>query len=78
MEDQSHGEPSKQDEIRAKQAISPAGLGNQSVEGTSGPIEMDIPDENRDMQEDDENVDAPTRHPNRNYNKPKLDRPSYS
>lgn len=82
MEDQS-----KEDQIRAKQAISPHGLGNQSVEGNSGPgaelPDEDVPDvpvsELEENYTDGEgNPDGvPQTHPNRHGDKPQLDRPSY-
>lgn len=76
----------KEDIIRAKQAISPAGLGDQSVEGTSGPgSEIDpeelapdaLEDEYMDGDEPGDNVRM--MHPNRNPNpKPDIDKPPYS
>lgn len=76
---------SKEDEIRAKQAISPAGLGDRSVEGTSGPgAELDAPelepDELEDNYMDGDEVAGNVRmmHPNRNEDKPDLDKPAYS
>ncbi len=83
-------DPSKEDQIRAKQAISPAGLGDQSAEGHSGPgSEMPLQDAPATSEledeylESDENqeVGANVRqmHPNRNPNdKPDLDKPAYS
>lgn len=76
----------KEDLIRAKQAISPAGLGDQSVEGTSGPgSEIDppelAPDELEDeyMDGDEPGANLNVRHPNRNPNhKPDIDKPAYS
>ena len=68
--------------IRAKQAISPAGLADQSAEGTSGPGSEIDPDElPADALEDDYmNGDKPAEkirqiHPNP---KPDIDKPSYS
>lgn len=68
MEDQD-----KQDEIRAKQAISPAGLGNQSAEGNSGVgAEIDPPElpanemEDKYMDGDEPAENLPISHPNRN------------
>lgn len=76
----------QEDITRAKQAISPAGLGDQSAEGNSGPgAEIDAPELSHNQREDDymngdepaENV--PMTHPNRNPNpKPELDKPAYS
>lgn len=81
MEDQE-----KQDIIRAKQAISPAGLADQSAEGTSGPgsqIDPDelAPDDLDDTYMEGEKPGANVRvtHPNRNPNpKPDIDKPAYS
>ncbi|QHV94924.1 MULTISPECIES: hypothetical protein [Spirosoma] len=76
----------KEDLIRAKQAISPAGLANQSAEGTSGPgSQIDAEELPADQLEDDYmDGDEPgsnlrIRHPNRNPNpKPDIDKPAYS
>ncbi|WP_332368182.1 hypothetical protein [Spirosoma telluris] len=76
----------KEDIIRAKQAISPAGLANQSVEGTSGPgSQIDAEELEPDALEEDymdgDKVAANVRmtHPNRNPNpKPDIDKPAYS
>lgn len=76
----------KEDIIRAKEAISPAGLANQSAEGTSGPgsqIDADelSPDALDDEYMDGDKVAANVRmtHPNRNPNsKPDIDKPAYS
>jgi hypothetical protein len=75
----------KEDIIRAKQAISPAGLADQSAEGTSGPgSQIDpeelAPDELEDEYMDGDEPAANVRmtHPNRNTNKPDIDKPSYS
>ena len=82
----------REDIIRAKQAISPNGLENQSAEGHSGvgseqPV-SDLPDEelpNDDLNE--EYTDGPDEpgenvrimNPNRNpNNKPDIDKPAYS
>jgi len=81
MEDQD-----KQDEIRAKQAISPAGLGDQSAEGNSGVgAEIDAPElpanemEDTYMNGDEPAENVPVTHPNRNEGgKPDLDKPAYS
>ncbi|GAB2583028.1 hypothetical protein [Spirosoma areae] len=77
----------KEDIIRAKQAISPAGLGDQSPEGASGgpgnqidPEEL-APDalEDEYMDGDEPAASLPMRHPNRNPNpKPDIDKPAYS
>lgn len=82
MEDQS-----KEDQIRAKQAISPAGLADQSGEGNSG-IGGEIPDEDipevpsTDIEDnyadDNGNPDGVRQtHPNRNTDKASLDKPAY-
>jgi hypothetical protein len=81
MEDQE-----KEDIIRAKQAISPSGLGDQSVEGTSGPGSVIDPeplpadrleDEYMDGDEIGENVHELNH--NRNTDKPKnTTGPAYS
>lgn len=76
----------KEDILRAKQAISPAGLGDQSVEGHSGPgSEIDPPElapdalEDEYMDGDQPAANVPLTHPNRNPNsKPDLDKPAYS
>lgn len=76
----------KEDIIRAKQAISPAGLANQSVEGTSGPgSQIDAEELEPDALEEDymdgDKLAANVRmtHPNRNPNpKPDIDKPAYS
>ena len=76
----------KEDIIRAKQAISPAGLRDQSAEGNSGPgAEIDAPPLPHNQKEEDYmNGDEPAEnlpmsHPNRNPNdKPELDKPAYS
>ncbi len=75
----------KDDILRAKQAISPAGLGDQSVEGNSGPgSEIDPQPLPADaLEEEYMNGDEPAehigqRHPNRNTDKPDLDKPAYS
>lgn len=72
------------DETRAKQAISPAGLGDQSVEGNSGVgSETDVedvpPTELEDKYMDGNGVAANVRetHPNRGGDKPDLNKPSY-
>ena len=74
------------DITRAKQAISPAGLADQSIEGNSGPgSEIDaealppdaLEDEYMDGEEPGANVHMT--HPNRNPNpKPDIDKPAYS
>ncbi|MEZ0538511.1 hypothetical protein [Fibrella arboris] len=76
----------KQDEIRAKQAISPAGLGDQSAEGNSGVgAEIDAPElpanemEDTYMNGDEPAENVPMTHPNRNEGgKPDIDKPAYS
>ncbi len=83
MEDQ---DQDKEAIVRAKQAISPAGLANQSAEAISGPGSEIDPDElPADALEDEYmNGDKPAEdlhmtHPNRNPNpKPDIDKPSYS
>ncbi len=82
----------REDIIRAKQAISPNGLENQSAEGHSGvsseqPLE-DLPTEalpNDDVSEkymdgpDDPGANVRVMNPNRNPNdKPDIDKPAYS
>ncbi|WP_460638512.1 hypothetical protein [Larkinella harenae] len=80
----------KKNEINAKQAISPAGLANQSVEGTSGPGSQlpdeeiqdisptEIEDRYLDGDEDQTGANVRETHPNRNRDgKPQLDKPSY-
>lgn len=72
--------------IRAKQAISPAGLAHQSAKGDSGPgSEIDPAELPADAMEDEYmNGDKPAENvrqmnPNRNPNpKPDIDKPSYS
>ncbi|QJW90644.1 hypothetical protein HNV11_15260 [Spirosoma taeanense] len=79
-------DPDREDIIRAKQAISPDGLENQSVEGNSGPgSEIDpepLPaDEYEDEYMDGDKPGANVRmmNPNRNPNdKPDIDKPAYS
>ncbi|MBO0935797.1 hypothetical protein J2I47_04475 [Fibrella sp. HMF5335] len=65
----------KEDIERAKQAISPAGLGDQSAEGNSGPgAEVDAPELPRNEREENYmNGDEPAEHigmthPNRSEN----------
>ncbi|MGV3560112.1 hypothetical protein [Larkinella arboricola] len=78
------------EEIDAKQAISPAGLGDQSVRGTSGPgsqipdeeiqdiAPTDLEDKYLDGEEDQVAPNVRETHPNRNRDgKPQLDKPSY-
>lgn len=73
------------DILRAKQAISPAGLGDQSIEGNSGPgAEIDAPElepnerEETYMDGDEPSANAPMTHPNRNAGgKADLDKPGY-
>lgn len=80
----------EQKRIDAVQAISPAGLGDQSVEGNSGPGSelpnediQDVPPtelEDEYLNEEGDDVASNVRqlHPNRNPNgKPQLDKPSY-
>ncbi|MEZ0485920.1 hypothetical protein [Fibrella aquatica] len=75
-----------QDEIRAKQAISPAGLEDQSAEGNSGVgAEIDAPElpanemEDKYMDGDEPAENVPMTHPNRNDGgKPDIDKPAYS
>lgn len=82
MEDQE-----KEDIIRAKQAISPAGLADQSISGNSGPGSEIDPEPLPDDPLEDEYMDGDKpasnlhmTHPNRNPNndKPDLDKPSYN
>ncbi len=82
MEDQS-----KENQIRAKQAISPAGLGDQSVEGNSGPgsepetVPDLVPNELADkyLAGDEPSGDLHQTHPNRNRDgKGDIDKPAYS
>ncbi|WP_338876410.1 hypothetical protein WBJ53_12255 [Spirosoma sp. SC4-14] len=76
----------KEELIRAKQAISPDGLEDQSVEGNSGPgSEINPPqlpaDELEDeyMDGDEPAANVRVMHPNRNPNpKPDIDKPAYS
>ena len=78
-------EQDKKDIIRAKQAISPAGLGDQSAEGNSGPgAEIDAPElpknetEDTYMNGDEPAEDMPMTHPNRNPDKEgQTDQPGY-
>ncbi|GAB4017804.1 hypothetical protein [Spirosoma koreense] len=79
MEDQD-----KEDIIRAKQAISPAGLGNRSDSNEPGseidPEEL-APDalEDEYMDGDEPAANVRMTHPNRNPNpKPDIDKPAYS
>lgn len=73
------------DIIRAKQAISPAGLGDQSADGNSGPAaELDAPKlepnerEETYMDGDEPAANLPMSHPNRNSDgKADLDKPGY-
>lgn len=76
----------KEDEINAKKAASPNGLTDQSIKGNSGvsaevPLK-DAPPVDRIDEEytDGDELDAPVRqnNPNRNYDKPDLDKPAYS
>ncbi len=69
--------------IRAKQAISPAGLGDRSDKATMLPSNdspEDTPVSGMDTEpSDDDRDDAPTSHPNRNRGgKVDIDKPSYS
>ena len=79
---------SKEDQIRAKQAISPAGLGDQSADGTSGPGSevplKDVPptaleNEYLEGESDDPAANVRQLHPNRNADE-KIDSsgPAYS
>lgn len=82
----------KEDIIRAKKAISPDGLENQSAEGHSGisselPAEDVAPQELRNDELEDMYMDGPDEpgenvrmmNPNRNPNhKPDIDKPAYS
>lgn len=80
----------KEDIIRAKQAISPNGLANQSAEGDSG-VSGQLPDDalptdalpNDNLEDDYMNGDEPAEnvpmsHPNRNIHKTDNDNSSYS
>jgi hypothetical protein len=75
---------------RAKQAISPDGLENQSTEGNSG-VSSEIPDdelptvdvpnqalEDEYMNGDEPAENTPVSHPNRNIHKPDNGKGSYS
>ncbi len=81
MEDQD-----RDDIIRAKQAISPDGLEDQSIEGKSGVgAEIDPPKlpenemEDKYMDGDEPAENLPMSHPNRNADgKPDIDKPAYS
>lgn len=69
--------------IRAKQAVSPAGLGDRSDKSTTLPgndSPEDTPIEGMDISPSDalEGDNTPTTHPNRNRDgKAELDKPSY-
>lgn len=78
------------EEIEAKKAIGPAGLGNRSADGTSGPgselpdediqdiAPTDIEDKYLDGDEDQTAANVRETHPNRNRDgKPQLDKPAY-
>ncbi|OZI08486.1 hypothetical protein BWI93_08790 [Siphonobacter sp. BAB-5385] len=75
----------KQDEINAKKAASPNGLTDTSVDGLSGvssevplkdaPATDRIDEEYTDGDELDPSVKV--RHPNRNEDKPDIDKPRY-
>ena len=78
------------EEMAAIQAISPAGMGDQSVSGTSGPgsqspdeeiqeiAPTDIEDSYLDGDEDQTGDNVRETHPNRNRDgKTELDKPSY-
>ncbi|WP_020606491.1 hypothetical protein [Spirosoma spitsbergense] len=79
-------ESNREDIIRAKQAISPDGLEDQSVEGNSGVGSEVItkklpPDELEDKYMDGDETAANVRvnNPNRNPDsKPDIDKPAYS
>jgi len=78
-------ESNREDIIRAKQAISPDGLENQSAEGDSGVgAEIDpkpLPDnvlENTYMDGDEPAENLRMMNPNRNTDKPDIDKPAYS
>ncbi|WP_234736870.1 hypothetical protein [Tellurirhabdus bombi] len=82
MEDQS-----KEDQIRAKQAISPAGLADQSGDAKGG-VGSELPDEEipevpiteieENYLDENDNLDGVRQtHPNRNTDKPDLDKPAY-
>ena len=70
--------------IRAKQAISPAGLGDRSdkdttLPGNDSPGDTPVSGMDTAPSEDTENSDVSTTHPNRNAGgKADLDKPSYS
>lgn len=80
MEDQ---DQDKEAIIRAKQAVSPAGLGDRSDKATTLPGN-DSPDDTPlsgmdTAPSDDDADDTPTTHPNRNRDgKVDIDKPSYS
>ena len=78
------------EEIEAKKAIGPAGLANQSANGTSGPgrqfpdgeiqdiAPTDIEDRYLDGDQDRTAANVRETHPNRNRDgKPQIDKPSY-
>ena len=74
----------KEDILRAKQAISPAGLGDRSDKATTLPGN-DSPDDtplsgiDPTPSDPDEDDDTPTTHPNRNADgKVDIDKPPYS
>ncbi|WP_018619721.1 hypothetical protein [Spirosoma luteum] len=70
--------------IRAKQAISPAGLGDRSdkattLPGNDSPEDTPLSGIDPTPSEDDQDDDTTTTHPNRNANgKPDIDKPPYS
>lgn len=74
----------KENIIRAKQAISPDGLENQSAEGKSGvgseidpqPLPTDAV-EDKYMNGDEPADNVRQMHPNRNTDKPDIDKPAY-
>ena len=78
-------EDNREDIIRAKQAISPDGLEDQSAEGDSGVgAEIDpkpLPDnvlEDTYMDGDEPAENLRMANPNRNTDKPDIDKPAYN
>ncbi len=76
-------DPDKEDILRAKQAVSPAGLSDRSdkatkMPGNERPEDSPIDGLTTDPLDDPEADDAPTTHPNRNRDgKANLDKPAY-
>ncbi|MFD2569249.1 hypothetical protein ACFSUS_01305 [Spirosoma soli] len=76
-------DPDKEDILRAKQAVSPAGLGDRSdkatrMPGNERPEDSPIDGLETDPENDVDDQDVSTTHPNRNRDgKPNLDKPAY-